>query len=292
MHTRHKVNAAVVLLFAALFYWLFMFAKHDAALSKIIPFGDDPYDAVGSFAVVIGVLVALISLVRAFRPYRPPGASIENQVYLVRAQMCAVLVASVTLVSDGVALARHPSMWTVAPQRDEMFALFGGMAIVAVAVGRLILRSARGIVSDRTPAKWNRAAIVGLAAVIILAVYPERLIQQTLTHLLTVVAGALILFVPMRPLLTALVPYESRSAPREAPGGSPGFVRRHRWGIVVMVGVMLGLFFFAGEMSEGAGGIPLERIAAVALVFVGLSTTGLAIAYTFLGIPLGLVRRR
>jgi hypothetical protein len=37
-----KVNAVVVLVVAALFYELFMFPKHDAALSKIIPFGDDP----------------------------------------------------------------------------------------------------------------------------------------------------------------------------------------------------------------------------------------------------------
>jgi hypothetical protein len=291
MRKIYKVNAAVVLLLAALFYWLFMFAKHDAALSKIIPFGDDPYDAVGSFGIIVGILVALLSLGRAFRPYRSNLVSIEDQVYLVRAQTSVVLAVVITLVSDAVALARHPSIWTTAPQRSELLALLGGLAIVVIAVELLIHRSAEEIVSAWTLGGWTRAAIVGVSAVLILALYPERLIKGTATHLLTVVAGALILFVPMRTLLTALVPYETNTARREATDGERNFARRYRWGIVLLVGVILGVFFFAGEMSEGAGRMPLRRIVFVAAVFVGLSTTGLAIAYTFLGIPLGLGRR-
>jgi len=54
--------------------------------------------------------------------------------------------------------------------------------------------------------------VVGLADVVILAVYPERMIQGTATHLLTVVAGAVIPFVPMRTLLTALVLLVSRGS--------------------------------------------------------------------------------
>jgi hypothetical protein len=238
------------------------------------------------------MLAALLSLGRAFRPYRPQGASVENQVYLVRAQTCVVLAVLFTLVSDAVALARQPTMWTAAPQRNELLALLGGMAIVVIAVELFIRRSAEKIVSARTPAGWTRAAIVGLTAVLILAVYPERMIERTATHLLTVVAGALILFVPMRPLLTALVPYETSSAPREVTAGKRGFAPRHRWGILLMISVVLGVFFFAGEMSEGAGGMPLVRLAFVASVFIGLTTTGLVIAYTFLGIPLGLGRRK
>lgn len=114
MHKIYKVNAAVVLVLAVLFHWLFMFTKHDAALSKIIPFGDDPYDAVGTFAVVIGILIALLSLARAFRPYRPHAPPIEHRVYLVRAQTAVVLAVLITLVSDAVAMTRHPTTWTAA----------------------------------------------------------------------------------------------------------------------------------------------------------------------------------
>jgi len=260
-------------------------------LSKIIPFGDDPYDAVGSFAIIVGILVALLSLGWALRPYRSNPPSIETQVYLVRAQTCVVLAVVITLISDVAALARHPTMWTTALQRNQLLALLGGMAIIVVAVELLIRRSAQGIVSPGTQAGWTRAAIVGLAGVLTLAIYPERMIQGTATHLLTVVAGAPILFVPMRPLLT-FVPYKTSTAQREATDGKLSFARRHRWGIVLFVGVILGVFFFAGEMSEGAGGMSLGRIVFVAAVFVGLSTAGLAIAYAFLGIPLGLGRRR
>jgi hypothetical protein len=46
VHRTVKVNAVVVLIVAALFYELFMFPRRDAALSKVIPFGNDPCDAV------------------------------------------------------------------------------------------------------------------------------------------------------------------------------------------------------------------------------------------------------
>lgn len=291
MPKSYKINAAVVFLVAVLFYWLFMFTKHDAALSKIIPFGDDPYDAVGSFAIIIGILAALLSLVRAFRPHQPHGASIEKRAYLARAQTCVVLAVFITFVADVVALGRHPSMWKAAPQRNELLALLAGMAIVAISVELLIRRSTKETVPARAQASWARAASVSLAAVLLLAVYPERLIEGTATHLLTVVVGALILFVPMRPLLTVLVPYEASSGMGEATAGKQSFALRNAWGIVLLIGAILGAFFFAGEMSEGAGGMSVRRIAFVAAVFIGLSTAGLAIAYTFLGIPLGLGRR-
>jgi hypothetical protein len=43
-------------------------------------------------------------------------------------------------------------------------------------------------------------------------------------------------------------------------------------------------------MSEGGGAMPTARFAFVAAVFIGLATAGLAIAYSFLGRPLGLGR--
>jgi hypothetical protein len=54
-----------------------------------------------------------------------------------------------------------------------------------------------------------------------------------------------------------------------------------------VVSFILGVFLFAGEMSEGTGEMSLGRIVFVAAVFVALSTIELAIA-PFLGIPLGL----
>jgi hypothetical protein len=57
-----------------------------------------------------------------------------------------------------------------------------------------------------------------------------------------------------------------------------GFARRYRSGIVLVVSFILGVFLFAGEMSEGTGEMSLGRIVFVAAVFVALSTVELAIA--------------
>jgi hypothetical protein len=65
--------------------------------------------------------------------------------------------------------------------------------------------------------------------------------------------------------------------------------RSPRWAATTFVGILLGLFFFAGEMMEGgATTTPLSRLAVVAGIFVTLATAGLIIAYAFLAEPLGL----
>ena len=77
MSRTFKRNAVIVFGLAAFFYWAFMFAKNDPHLRNIIPFGTDPYDAIGSFAAIVGMMIALLSLVRAFRPRAtaPPDPS-------------------------------------------------------------------------------------------------------------------------------------------------------------------------------------------------------------------------
>ena len=140
-----KRNAVLVFGLAVLFFWAFMFAKHDPALRNIIPFGDDPYDAVGSFGVIVGMLSALISLGRAFRPYHERRPSIPEGVYLVRSQVVVVLVVLATLAADAVAMARHPSMWTGAVSRNTLIALLGGLAITAIAVYSVIRASQQNL---------------------------------------------------------------------------------------------------------------------------------------------------
>ena len=68
MSTILKRNAIALLGLAAFFGWAFGFAKHDPGLRNIIPFGEDPYDAVGSFGFITAGLLALVSLARTFLP--------------------------------------------------------------------------------------------------------------------------------------------------------------------------------------------------------------------------------
>jgi len=67
---RQKLHSIVILGVAAAFQWFFMFTKHDPDLRAIIPFGDDPYDALGSFATIVNILLCLLLLWRSFHPMR------------------------------------------------------------------------------------------------------------------------------------------------------------------------------------------------------------------------------
>jgi hypothetical protein len=168
--------------------------------------------------------------------------------------------------------------------------MLGGMGMIVTAVVMLVHRSPKNLVPPGTRPSRIRAATVCLCGVIALGIYPEHLIEGTATHLLTVVAGDLILFTTMRSLLTALVPYEA-SAQRVAADERPGLGLKRNWEVVLLIGFFLGLLLFAGETSGDAGRVSLGQTVFVAAIFVGLSITGLAAAYAFLGTPLGLKRR-
>lgn len=282
-----KRNAVIVFILSCLFYWSFMFAKHDPALRNVIPFGDDPYDAVGSFGVIGGMLIALLSLVRAFRPYREVPST-TRRVHLVRSQQAVVLAVFMTLVSDVIAMASHPSMWVGSASRDRLIAVVGGMAIVSAAV-QLLIRASQEKLFERHAKDWIVAASATLLAIIVLAAYPEQLIRRTPTHLLTVVVGAMVLFAPMRPLLNALVPYESGKERMEnIPARSQFSKDILRWGIAMLMGAVIGACAFLGEIAEGSGAVPISHLTLVASVFIGLGVAGFLIAYVFLREPLGL----
>ena len=282
-----RFRAGVVLGFALLFYSAFMFAKHSSGLRDVIPFGDDPYDAVGSFGAIIAVLLSVVSVVRAFRERRGGAPRTEQFRYLLRTQSAVALCAMITVLGDVVAMVRDPSRWIRSQSRFELAALLVGLVLAAWAV-QIMIRTSLGPAAPVRTGAWLRAfvPVVGFAA--ILAVYPVQLVQFTVTHLLTVMVGAVLLVAPMPRLLRALVP----DGPTEESAGDlvRGAARRStrgRWWLVIAIGIAVGAFAFAGEMTEG-GHAPMLRLAAVAAVFIGLATSGALIAYAFLRKPLGL----
>jgi hypothetical protein len=283
-----KVKAIVIFGFACVFLWAFMFFKHNPRLRNAIPFGEDPYDAIGSFGVIAAVLIAMESLFRAFRPYGKDRASHSQKLFLIRSQQAVVLAAFITFGADAIAMVRHPAMWAGTAAASRLAGLLAGVVIVAVAV-QWMVRTGREGVSKAESRGGKRAATTILLAVLILALYPERWMGNTATHLLTIVVGDCILFGTMRVLLAVLVP--------EQEGGQPcGMAARstrwpsgtQRWGIAVILGATIGLCAFLAEMRDGAGVLPPERLKFVACVFVGLGLSGLLIAYAFLAQPLGL----
>jgi hypothetical protein len=292
MPNRFRINAGIIAALAVLFYFFFMTSKHDPGLSAVNAFAEDPYDAMGSFGIQGAAFLGILSLVRAFRPYRSGTAADKQKVLLARTQMLAVLAVAVTLGGDIVAMVRYPSLWVGSPDGHELAALLGGLGLSAVVAGGLAYRSIRGISLPTIPIVWKTAAIVTLATVVILAFYPDNLRHSIPGGLFTVIAGAILLFAPMWAVGMALVPYRTEAEQHETHTLS-GWLRLYKYqlGFVVGLGILVGIFFVLGEATESGAGPDLARLAFVASVYIGLETAGVVIGYLFLKEPLGLFPR-
>ena len=280
---------------ALLFYVFFMHAKHDPLLSKVNAFADDPYDAVGSFGIQAAALLGILCIVRGFRARSAVAGSAEEQTFLLRTQAAAILSIGVTLATDAVAMIRHPLLWFGLPAGYRLLALMGDMAILTAAIGFWIRHSVG-------PENWCassrdsvRAVIVSIAAAFALVFYPESFHRGLIGVLFTALIGTVILFTATWAWTMALVPNSDRDNGAVRGQGISESRKVHRrkyhWAVVVLVGVLVGLFFVAGEASEGSG-IPHGKLALVISAYIGLETAGLMIGYGFLGRPLGMFRRR
>ena len=288
-----KTNASIVCVLALAFFVFFDVTKHDPSLSAINPFADDPYDAIGSFGVQAGFFLGLFSLFRAFRPFQAGAPSEEQRLFLLRAELAAVLAVVITLVGDGVALAHHPSLWLGSAAGGRLCALLGGLLLCTVATGVLVYRSARNARGPTRARPWRRAALVSLTAVVALALYPETIRQSTAGALFTVVVGAALLFAPLWAVLAALLPDGAAASMREQRMAS-GWLARHtfQWVLVVCVGLFLGALLSVGEATNEGTAHDVTKRAFILLVYVGLETIGVMIGFSFLRTSLGLFSAR
>lgn len=285
------INALIPVGLAVAFYFFFMTTKHDAALSKMIPFAFDPYDAIGSFTLETAVFLGMLSFIRTIRLYRKGKQEVEQKVFLARTQMGVVLAVFLTLVGDAVALLRHLPQWTGHPATNELLLFMVGMVLFALVVGILVYFSARNIGLPRIPRVWEKGTIVFGAMVVILAFYPENLIISNVGELFTVVVGALLLFVPLWALGDALIPYTLEKQEQK----NVLVQAKYQWIVVILLGICIGLFVVLGESTESGKGIQLFqffRHIHVVLVYVGIEVFAVLIGYSFLRKQLGLFRRR
>jgi hypothetical protein len=291
-----KTNAGIVCVLALAFLAFFDVTKHDPSLSAINPFADDPYDAIGSFGVQAGIFLGLLSLLRAFQPFQAGATSEGQRLFLLRAEVAAVLAVVITLVGDGVALARHPSLWRGSAAGGRLCALLGVLLLCAVATGLLVYRSARNAPGPARARPWRRAALVSLAAVVALTLYPESIRHSTAGALFTVVVGAALLFAPLWAVLAALLPdgADGAAARMREQWTASGWLAHHtfQWVLVVCTGLFLGALLFVAEATQEGVAHDVTKRAFVLLVYVGLETIGVMIGFSFLRSPLGLFGAR
>jgi hypothetical protein len=278
-------NAIIAAGLALLFAWAFMFAKHDAVLRTIIPFGEDPYDAIGSFAFITSLLLALASLARAFFPALIGRGTAA--IYVLRAQAAIAFCVLVTVAADGVAMARHPSMWMGAAGQAKLLVVLG----ILIASSLVVLASTRDSQQPATRTLYVQAACVWLGSLLVLYVYPEKIISGIVEHLFTVVVGDLLLFGPVAMLLRAWLP-SSLDIGNRSGDKQPAHRRYLPYVLAAATGLVVGAAAFLGEMSEGAATPPIHQLLFVAGVFLGLGMVGLLIGYASLGRLLGFVSHR
>jgi hypothetical protein len=327
MPARFKLSAWLGVGLALLFYLFFQVSKQQPDLANANVFADDPYDAVGSFAVQLALFVSVVSLIRALRRYSPSVALEPQKRLVARGLAITCLAVAITLVADAIAMIRQPSVWTGSSAGHVLAALLGLMAVLTLLAAWLVHAWTRTSSPAPLPEVPLVAALAILAgSVVVLALYPESWRQSTPGALLTVVAGAILLLVPLWALGLALSPSpgpqyrdvldDLESMYRYLKVRSRRFdqvailaervlgwrpvravlrwlnPRWHRWNAPILTGTVLGIALVLGEML-GEGGAPhqIGRLAFVIAVFVSLELFAVLLGYALLSLPLGLFRQ-
>jgi len=277
-----KRNAILVSGLALFFWWAFGFAKHDPALRSIIPFGEDPYDAVSSFGVIAAALLALVSAARAFLQ-RWAGRS-GQPIYVLRAQVAVPFCVLVSVAAEAVAMARHTSMWLGSPGCGGLLTIQASLVGFSLITLSLVSRDSK----VKSPRMLKRATAVCLGTVLALVLYPERLILETSGHLATVVFGAFLLFVPVSVLIKGWLP----ETPQLVCFDKLPLSRSSRYApfvVAAAIGLIVGATAYFGELSEEGIRPRFTQILFVGGIYVGLGAAGLLIGYVWLGRLLGFV---
>ena len=216
MPKHYKVNACLTLVLAVVFYLFWQVCKQQPALAQVATFTEDPYDAVGSFATQFALFTALLTMIRAFRPYQPDAVGNAQPVLFARGAYFTCLAVAVTLGADVVAMLRYPSVWVGSAAGYALAALVVGMGLLTVLMGWSIHRLIRDSESSALSAHrgWVSAVVISLVGAIICAVYPQNWRQYvavggfgTLFILFTALLGMVIFFVVVRAWGTVVSPF-------------------------------------------------------------------------------------
>ena len=312
------------LLLTALFILLFDRVKHDPGLALVSPFGEDPYDAVGSFGVQVGFACAILSALRAYRTDLKTESLYNRYAYTLRAMGVSALAVIVTMLADMVALLRYPTLWNHSSGGQLLVVCTVGLFIIASGFCLFLIRLARGReVCSKNPLRQMQ--IVPFALLLfLLAIYPGSWRDGIEGAILTAAAGMFFLFlsvallskamfpcpdVPEKDLIDDLTGIYKDLRPRSGPlvrlfasiergVRSTRFgeiiellhPRKRPWNLIALVSVISGcLLAFVQIFGEGSSG-GHSRVYLVAAVYIVLESAGIFLGYALLNRFLGLIR--
>jgi hypothetical protein len=297
------VAAACLVTAASVGLVVFFFAaKQRTPFARALPFGEDPYDAVGSFGIQLAIVAAATSLLRGARRYGG-GMPASQAALVLRGSVAALLAVFVTIQADAVALARHPGTWTHSPIGTAL-----ALGLVVVALTSLAGASLLGLVLRRVlQSSRTSAARAGLAVapgILALAIYPEAWRRSGFFGAIgTAFYGTVVLFAETWALTLSIAPEGARPAQDllddvgailgrrgAAPSAMTRWLRAGPWRFAVIVAVAGGA---ALAVSQAIGeGLPAGAARAVLVlgVFTGLEAAGILLGYLCFRKPLALIR--
>ena len=306
----HQITWGVCILVLC-FFLFFNLSKHEPGLARVSPYGEDPYDAVGSFGIQLSAAAALISLMRVLRPRQGGVVSREALTLILKGNNVALVSMLVTLAADGMAMVRYLNRWTGSGTGWILAAGWAGLALAGGLALWGMLRLGRPLKQARETGAWIRVAAVWAAALLALGFYPEAWRETTAGAILTALAGMLLLFFQSVTLawflwpggktpafetflddLTALYHYMKlrlQGVPLIKKFQLPRRLnpRRHPWLLVILLALGAGLALLA---AEGLGeGLPKpEAMLLVAGVYVGIEGAGVLLGYVLFNRYLGI----
>lgn len=257
----HRVTL-LVLLTAGVFALFFQTAKSEPWRS-VNPFLEDPYDAVGSFAVQGALLLGILNYARVLRLRRDASQRRKSRLVL-RGDALALAAAGVTVVADTSGALSNPMPGSTV-QRWLLLGL-GMLALLTAACILALWRVARRAATEQPPNDLTPADGI------------DDLLELP------------------RTLVAWLARFLQRSAPGwiEAWNSDRLFThlpwidpRRHPWRFAVALGLLAGLSLMLAQLSEG---LPPSLSAALLLtaIFIGAETAAILAGFAALGGFLGL----
>ncbi|HET6485001.1 MAG TPA: hypothetical protein VFH83_01195 [Spirochaetia bacterium] len=268
----HLLLSTVTLLAALAFAVFFQMSKQPP-FREINPFGVDPYDAVGSIAFQVTLVLALLSFARSVRLRMDgprPGVDGFPRAIL-RGVRLAVLAILVTLITDCIAVLVNP-----VPRSRWGDLLLGQLAVLVLVVCGLLV--------------WLAFAMARAPAAVPSSLTPADAIDDLWS--LVRALSALAVGSSRRRSVDPLVSDRLFS---RLPWIDP---RRHPWRFTTLVGLLAGLLGWLGHLREG----PPPSLSAgllVAVISLGVETALAVVALAIVGGYLGLrpsfargVRRR
>jgi hypothetical protein len=319
-----RVFSLGILVLAIFFFVFFDRSKHAPLLEVVNPFNVDPYDAVGSFGILLGLFTALLTGLRAFRPYAGGETSPEGLESILRGATVVLLSIAVTLVADAIAVLREPSEPLGSPGGRTLISLVAVLAIMDVCAGLWLRARLQDVPRSDGGRPWWRPVFICLVSAIILAAYPPAWDTSIVGGILTALLGMLVLFAAVWALVTMMFPapgpagedaiddiaaiYRCLKGRRGIPAGvfngmeritqAPavqGLIgwlnpRLHPWHAAALGGAALGLALAAAE-ALGEGVSPQAgRFLLAGAVFIVIASAGVLVGYGLLGRFLGLYR--